>query len=184
VSDEDEEMLGEDDGENVVIKNTEQINKRIEQFIGKVSNPNEKDPVIKANNMLLKKMKYMLDCGFNLLVYGVGSKMDVLNFFAQKHLQTSNTVLVFNGYHTGCNMKIIVDEIANWFIKEIYKNNGDKKQLFPRNVGMHEQITNIKRQFTLLQKKGGEDLDEVILGETLYILIHSMDAGSLKNEEC
>jgi hypothetical protein len=27
------------------------------------------------------KMKYMMDCGFNLLVYGVGSKLDLLNLF-------------------------------------------------------------------------------------------------------
>jgi hypothetical protein len=37
---------------------------------------------------LFNKMKYMLDCGFNLLVYGVGSKYDMLNLFAQKQLQT------------------------------------------------------------------------------------------------
>lgn len=27
------------------------------------------------------KIKYMLDCGFNILVYGVGSKIDFLNLF-------------------------------------------------------------------------------------------------------
>ena len=30
------------------------------------------------------KMKFRLDCGFNLLIYGVGSKYDFINLFCQK----------------------------------------------------------------------------------------------------
>ena len=32
------------------------------------------------------KMKYMLDCGFNLLVYGVGSRYALLNKFVIEKL--------------------------------------------------------------------------------------------------
>ena len=42
-------------------------------------------------------MKYMMDCGFNLLVYGVGSRYKLLNMFYMKHL-SKNPVLYFNGY--------------------------------------------------------------------------------------
>lgn len=35
---------------------------------------------------LFNKMKFMLDCGFNLLVYGVGSKLDLINLFVQQQL--------------------------------------------------------------------------------------------------
>lgn len=33
------------------------------------------------------EMKYMLDCGFNILLYGIGTKFEFLNLFCQKHLQ-------------------------------------------------------------------------------------------------
>lgn len=32
------------------------------------------------------KLKYMLDCGFNLMIYGMGSKFDLMNLFVQKQL--------------------------------------------------------------------------------------------------
>jgi len=57
-----------DDGEEALIKNKELKEKRIEHML------KTKD--------LFNKMKYMLDCGFNLLVHGVGSKYDMLNLFA------------------------------------------------------------------------------------------------------
>lgn len=90
----------------------------------------------------------MLDCGFNLLIYGVGSKLDIINIFVQREIQSNQSVLVFNGYHTACNMKCIVYSIVDWLYKERYKGFGsEKKQFFPRNVSMHEQVLNIKREF-------------------------------------
>jgi hypothetical protein len=62
--------------------------------------------------------------------------------------------------------------------------------MFPKNVGMHEQIMNIKREFLKLQQRnsGEVEADDINYvpqpqGENLHILIHSMDAGSLKSEE-
>ena len=46
-------------------------------------------------------MKYMLDIGFNLLIYGVGSKRDITNLFVQDKLikgANPRRVLMFNGY--------------------------------------------------------------------------------------
>ena len=72
-------------------------------------------------SQLYQKMKYMLDCGFNLLVYGVGSKVDILNYFVQKQLiMQCCDVIIFNGFHSGCNMKKVVDEITGWFLKIVY----------------------------------------------------------------
>ena len=66
-------------------------------------------------------MKYMLDCGFNLLIFGVGSKVDILNYFVQKQLiMQCCDVIIFNGFHSGCNMKKVVDEITGWFLKIVY----------------------------------------------------------------
>jgi origin recognition complex subunit 2 len=82
-------------------------------------------------------MKFMLDCGFNLLIYGYGSKRDAINFFHQNHLLEEETI-IFNGYHTACNMKIIVEKITSWFLKYVYHDQVEKKNIFPKNVAMHE----------------------------------------------
>ena len=72
----------------------------------------EKPDVVRYDNeksqncILLKKenfakMKYMLDIGFNLLIYGVGSKRDITNLFVQDKLikgANPRRVLMFNGY--------------------------------------------------------------------------------------
>ena len=50
-------------------------------------------------------MRFLQDCGFNLLIYGVGSKIDFLNLFCQRYLMNTETVLMFNGYHTNCSIK-------------------------------------------------------------------------------
>ena len=75
----------------------------------------------------------------------------------------------------------------------------NRKQIFPKNVGMHEQITNIKREFSKYHagkninsiKDNNNDMMEnafesgaVMTDENLYIVLHCMDAGQLKSEEC
>ena len=63
----------------------------------------------------------MLDCGFNLLVYGAGSKFDLMNLFIQKQL-ANYYILVFNAFNPVCNMKKIIDGIINWLIRVKYLN--------------------------------------------------------------
>jgi uncharacterized membrane protein len=53
-------------------------------------------------------MKYYLDCGFNLLVYGVGSKRNILNYFASS-LLANDHVLIINGFHSAANIKLILN---------------------------------------------------------------------------
>lgn len=153
--------------------------------------------LLSKKNGLFNKMKFMLDCGFNLLVYGVGSKLDLMNLFVQLQIQGQANVLIFNAYHQGCNMKRIIDDIVSWVLREVYKNQcHDRKVNFPKNVNMHEQVLNIKRALT--KNKSLKPTDEMIdqnenytdfsyvpntNEDYLYIVIHSMDAGSLKTED-
>ena len=60
------------------------------------------------------KMKYMLDCGFNLLVYGYGSKRELINFFHQRQLDDMETI-IFNGYHSALTIRTIIEKITFWF---------------------------------------------------------------------
>ena len=144
------------------IKHFHQKEKRLEQIL----NPPIEQVIV--HQPLFQKMKFMLDCGFNLLVFGIGSKYDILNLFAQKSLQNQNqTVLVFNSYNHGCNMKRVVDEIVSWFMKELMKHDPNSRSTrFPRNLCMHEQIMNIKRQFNLIseERKKSEVNEQTTLG--------------------
>lgn len=64
-------------------------------------------------------MKYMLDCGFNLLVYGYGCKRDAINIFHQRLLMDQEAI-IFNGYHPGCSIRTIIEKITFWFLKYVY----------------------------------------------------------------
>ena len=43
-------------------------------------------------------MKYYINCGFNILLYGVGSKRWFLNNFALQCLANDGPVLIVNGF--------------------------------------------------------------------------------------
>ena len=53
-------------------------------------------------------MKFMLDCGSNLLVYGVGSKYELMKNFVRRTL-SNEQVSVFEGFDPRCTVKKVVD---------------------------------------------------------------------------
>lgn len=59
------------------------------------------------------EMKYFLDCGFNLLVFGVGSKRTILNSFAQQYL-IHDPVYIINGFHTATNIKSVLTPLYKY----------------------------------------------------------------------
>ena len=76
------------------------------------------------------KMKYMLDCGFNLLVYGVGSRYKLLNLFYQKHL-SKYPMIQFNAYLSSCTMKNFLKELQAYIERHIFKgqiSNQERQQ--------------------------------------------------------
>jgi len=70
----------------------------------------------KINMQNNSTMKHYLNCGFNLLIYGVGSKRDFINNFAQTCL-SGEPLLYVNGFHSGANMKAITNPMVNFAIK-------------------------------------------------------------------
>lgn len=101
----------------------------------------------------------MLDCGFNLLVYGYGSKADVLTLFSLKHMSSEHT-LIFRAFDSRCTMKNIVECIVNWFLADVYQNQiKNRAERFPKNVSLHEQIMNIKREFIKIGQRYKDETD-------------------------
>ena len=48
---------------------------------------NKQNQLIKLCDKLHLKMKFFQDCGFNLLIFGVGSKRDFLNIFLHEQIR-------------------------------------------------------------------------------------------------
>ena len=49
-------------------------------------------------------------------------------------------------------MKVIIELMVNWLISEVYQGQVNRAERFPKNVPIHEQVSNIKR-FNLLSQK-------------------------------
>eukprot|EP00347_Sterkiella_histriomuscorum_P014737 403359737 len=112
------------------------------------------------------QMKYYLECGFNLLVYGVGSKRNLVNQFVQSYL-SEDPKLIVNGFHSGVSIKSITNPMVKFVMK-----------LFQIKIGshVHDQIEELKRIFNNISNQNDKF-------SKYYIVIHSMDAGPLKNPE-
>ena len=115
-----------------------------------------------------QEMKYFLDCGFNLLVYGIGSKRNLLNSFMTNQLD-GQPCLVINGFHSATSIKSITSQMIK-FVKD---------QIINIKCGnsANDQIEEIKRAFDIAEARNDNDFHKY------YVLIHSMDMGQLKNEE-
>jgi len=82
----------------------EHINDTIVKHVEEKKNLQES---IKVN--LFQKMKFYQDCGFNILVHGVGSKREVLNAYLNEKLYLNgHDVTVVNGFHSGTGIKNIL----------------------------------------------------------------------------
>ena len=87
------------------IKHLSEKNKNIEKIIEKT----------------FKKMKFSLDCNINIMIYGVGSKYNLLNLFYTRHL-INNNCFIYNGFYHGCTIKLIISDIIRYISEDIYKN--------------------------------------------------------------
>ena len=57
------------------------------------------------------KLKKLIQSNFNILLYGVGSKINFLNYFCLKTFSTRKNVLLFNGFNPSCNMRIVMQAL-------------------------------------------------------------------------
>jgi hypothetical protein len=71
-------------------------------------------------------MRHYINCGFNLLIYGVGSKWDFLNNFVKRYLGEHHR-LVINGFHSATNIKSITNQMVAYATKNNLKYAANKK---------------------------------------------------------
>ena len=63
-----------------------------------------------------QQMKYFLDCGFNLLIYGNGSKRNLINNFITTYID-SDPCLIINGFHSATTIKSLTTPLAKFVNK-------------------------------------------------------------------
>ena len=68
------------------------------------------------------KMMFYLDNEMNLMIYGVGSKRELLEEFLQQQVWHRFPSLLVRGYHSGLMPKTILTDIVDYIRQEIDKN--------------------------------------------------------------
>lgn len=61
-----------------------------------------------------EKMMFYLMCDMNLLVYGVGTKRNVIQDFMLEYVQPDYPTLMVRGYHSGLNPRQILEEVNSY----------------------------------------------------------------------
>jgi hypothetical protein len=116
-------------------------------------------------------MKFMLDAGFNVCVYGVGTKRAFLYKLYESTLSEggSNPACIVNGYHTASNIKLILNKICQFVQVKLIEERMDNliKKKF---ASVFEQIDYLEKLFKLLPFQ-------------FYLIIHSLDSANLRNDE-
>ncbi|EER93232.1 origin of replication complex subunit 2 [Sorghum bicolor] len=119
---------------------------------------------------------FELRCGFGLLMYGFGSKKQLLEDFASATL-TDFTVIVINGYLPSINLKQVIATIAEMFWDQT-------KAKRKRQPGTRSQLS---QQFpsqstediiSFLMRQTSDDVDDPVC-----LLIHNVDGPALRDAE-
>lgn len=98
----------------------------------------------------------MLQCGFNLLIHGVGSKIDFLNLFSQTCLlpKQGKAVVVFNGFTASCNMRTVTSLVKQHLMRAMETVDGERPQeIFGGNIGLTEKVNVLVKEFQNLKAR-------------------------------
>uniref|UniRef100_A0A2C9K754 Origin recognition complex subunit 2 n=1 Tax=Biomphalaria glabrata TaxID=6526 RepID=A0A2C9K754_BIOGL len=114
--------------------------------------------LMEKHTRLFKRWMFYMCCGYNILLYGLGSKRLLLDKFKDEHLKDFSH-LVVNGYFPSLTAKNILNSIS----EEILDN--------PKGfTNVYSQIEFIKETF----KQRNEDF---------YLIIHNIDGVLLRSEK-
>lgn len=105
------------------------------------------------------KWLYILNEGYNILLYGLGSKRQLLQSF-HRNVLSQQTVLVINGFFPSLTIKDILDSITNDILDA---------GVSPGNP--HEAVDMIEEEFTLIPETH------------LYLIVHNLEGSMLRNSK-
>lgn len=117
-----------------------------------------------SRHLLFSRFLIQLNEGFNLLLYGAGSKRDVLNSLAKQINRRRRDVIVVNAFNPGFSIKdllVSVESIPS--LQELPHQAGS---------GVEVQTRRIHKFYTAAE----QDTE-------LYLIIHNIDAPSLRKPQ-
>ncbi|GJE91754.1 origin recognition complex subunit 2 [Phanerochaete sordida] len=117
-----------------------------------------------GRDLLLSRFLLQLEEGFNLLLYGAGSKREVLNALAKRIHKRRRSVLVVNAFHPGFTIKDLVASI------ESIPALQDSEAAQASGSGIEAQTRRIHRFFASSEQE-------------LYLTIHNIDAPALRKPQ-
>ncbi|XP_037956271.1 origin recognition complex subunit 2-like [Teleopsis dalmanni] len=115
--------------------------------------------IIEEYRSYFSKWMYILNEGFNLLIYGLGSKLQLLQSF-HRDILAQQTVLVINGFFPSLTLKDILDSITCQILDAGISSSNP-----------HEAVDMIEEEFSLIPETH------------LYIIVHNLDGIMLRNNK-
>ncbi|XP_064551250.1 origin recognition complex subunit 2 [Drosophila montana] len=103
------------------------------------------------------KWMCILNEGFNILLYGLGSKRQLLQSF-HRDILNQQTVLVINGFFPSLTLKDVLDSITSEIL-----------DAGPSSANAHEAVDMIEEEFALIPETH------------LYLIVHNLDGAMLRN---
>ncbi|EDW16888.1 origin recognition complex subunit 2 [Drosophila mojavensis] len=103
------------------------------------------------------KWMCILNEGFNILLYGLGSKRQLLQSF-HREILAQQTVLVINGFFPSLTLKDVLDSITSEIL-----------DAGPSPANAHEAVDMIEEEFALIPETH------------LFLIIHNLDGAMLRN---
>jgi len=139
------------------LKNPRLSQEAIDSLMEDINDPHSKEKLLMLQQYheQFTLWSFLLDDGFNIMVYGLGSKRYLLDDFRTQNLNGENVVVV-NGYFPGLTMKEILNSITSGILEDTSSFSGPI-----------EQLEYIEHEFS------GQD-------DKVFIIIHNIDGPSLQ----
>ena len=130
-----------------------------------------------------EEWRFFMGTKHSLLLYGFGSKQNILNDFATKTLQSCGDVLILNGFDPSISVSSILDLFVDLFLSGVQPSSSTKSESFyNHDIGMIRPsplfISKLVKRATAIGKAVGSRCTKPI-----YLVIHNIEGSGLRDPD-
>ena len=148
-----------------------QSDSSFDPYSGKLVLEPNKDYIKYLNLEWYEDMLFMLETGLNLLIYGIGSKINFMKRFTT--YLNGSPLIIANGFHPGITLKSLLKELTSFINYNFVKPSRSNLKEMTKFFSMHDNIEYLLKTLSI------EELNI----PKIYIVIISLDGGNLKSLE-
>ncbi|XP_062101009.1 origin of replication complex subunit 2 [Humulus lupulus] len=137
----------------------------------------EVEEVVRSYKTLYQRWVFKLRCGFNLLMYGFGSKKALIEDFASTAL-TEHSVFVINGYLQSINIKQVLIALAEVMWDQLKAKRKNSSGNLSRGAQQPFNSRSIDDLLEFLDEPQMEEKESFIC-----IIVHNIDGPGLRDSE-